>query len=170
MEATAVRFEDRSKGDYARHSTFWVASSEGYAFLGNTAVGTRDGRDTGGFLVGETSFNSAGTMGEHFLKNESHSNKVIGFFHWNNRSQAFELVDSLMWRNGSYGMHLGAYTGEFMAYNSRLHGNTRGGLLSNSTDTFVQDSLMTDSPVGWLVGNYFAEQNPDQPHWNVRNS
>jgi hypothetical protein len=24
--------------------------------------------------------------------------------------------------------------------------------------------------MGWLIGNYFAEQKPDQPHWNVRNT
>jgi hypothetical protein len=170
VEATSVRSEDRSRGDFVRHSTFWVASSAGYAFLGNVAVGTRNGRDTGGYLVGEVSFNSAGHMGEHFLKNESHSNKENGFFHWNNRQEAFELVDSLMWRNGGYGMHLGAYTGEFMTYNGKLYGNTRGGVLSNSTDTYVQDGVMTDSPVGWEIGNYFAEQTPEEPHWNVRNT
>jgi hypothetical protein len=170
VEANSLKSEHRSKGDFVRHSTFWVASSAGYAFLGNTAVGTRNGQDTGGYMVGEVSFNSAGTMGEHFLKNESHSNKDNGFFHWNNRQEAFELVDSLMWRNGTYGMHLGAYTGEFMAYNSKLHGNTRGGVLSNSIDTFVQDSVITDSQVGWMIGNYFAEQGPNEPHWNVRNT
>ena len=178
VETMASRFEDRGGiVEFWRLSAFWLGESEGEAFLGNVAVGTRSGGagEASGYWDSQSS-GGPGVMGKWFIKNEAHANEDNGHSTWSNfRENSIDYVDSFSWRNTRQGFGLGAYTGEYYVHNAKLLENSIG-VSSSIIDAFMQDSLITgpsadgSQGTGDLIGAYFADQNPKQPHVNLRNT
>ena len=179
VETMSSRFDDRGGiVEFWRLSAFWLSESQGEAFLGNVAVGTRSGGsgEASGYWDDQSS-GGPGDMGKWFIQNEAHANEANGHSTWSNFQENTEdYIDSFSWRNGGGGFGLGAYTGEYYVHNAKLLENNEVGVASSIVDVFVQDSLITGPSAdgsrgtGGFIGAYFADQSPNRPHVNLRNT
>jgi hypothetical protein len=168
------------KGEARRAAVdYWPGLAANEAFLGNVAVGDGGPGDweSLGYHFQEINQEQLGVGGVipwTMVSNEVHSKTNFGINSWQNPVPSRDIVNTLVWRNNQGGITWGAYDQRNKYYGAQILENGKVGFDVTSTNSFLQDSVVTGNGaadnVGYSINAYVLPQLPTTPMWIVRNT
>ncbi|MCA1727655.1 MAG: hypothetical protein LC722_08425, partial [Actinobacteria bacterium] len=150
-----------------RNSVFWFLL--GNSLVDNVGVGAYGGADSSGvFIPQQPRDDPALDRPTVILHNEAHANRQYGFASWMNLSPEFDVVDTLVWKNGDAGFHWGAYGTHFRVYRLRSLDNGEYDIEARVKGLYLVDAVFAGAPTGMFFANPVVNTNPGNPSQIIR--